>query len=84
MVEVTEVDDYMSLFLVMNHSPDYETGCCKQYGLIYPFHMALYMESVMMFIKYYFVVVVERVEIAGQFVILVTVDKRDFHYLFRW
>ncbi len=83
MVEVTEIDDHMSLFFVMNCLPDHETGHCKQYRLVYPLHTALYMENVMMFIEHRFVVVTERVGMAGQLVILVTVDKRDFHHLFR-
>ncbi len=46
MVEVMEVDDYMSLFFVVNHSPDHEAGRYKQYGLIYLLHIALYVENV--------------------------------------
>ncbi len=65
MVEVMEVDDHMSLFLAMNRLPDHKARHCKQYELVYPFYTALYMESVMMFIEYRFVVVVERVGTAG-------------------
>ncbi len=83
MIEVMEVDDYMSLLLVVNRLPDHEAGRYKQCGLVYPFHPALYMENVVMFIEYCFVMVAERIGTVGQLVILVTVNKRDFHHLFR-
>ncbi len=84
MVEVTEVDDHISFLFVMNCLPDHKARCCKQYGLVYLFHIALYIENVMMFIEYRFVIMAEGIGMAGQLVVLVAVDKRDFHHLFRW
>ncbi len=78
-----EVDDYISLLFAMNCSPDHETEYCKWYRLVYLFYTALYVESVVMFIEYCFVVMIEKIRMAGQFVVLVAVDKRDFHHLFR-
>ncbi len=83
MVEVTEIDDYISLLLAMNRLSDYETGCYKQYRLVYLLHIALYIENVVMFIEHRFVAVAERVGTVGQLVILIIVDERDFHHLFR-
>ncbi len=83
MIEITEVDNHTSLLLAMNRSPDHETGRCKQYRLVYPLHVALHMKNVMTFIKHHFVAMIERIGTAEQLVVLVTVNKRDFHYLFR-
>ncbi len=65
MVEVMEVDDYMSLLFAVNRLSDHETGCCKRYRLVYLFYVALCVEGVVMFIEYRFVVVAERVGTAG-------------------
>ncbi len=63
-VEVTEIDNYMSLLLAMNRSPNHETGHYKRYRLVYPFHTALYVESVVMSIEHRFVAMTEKIETA--------------------
>ncbi len=61
MVEIIEVDNHISLLLVVNCSPDHKTRCCKQCRLVYPFYIALYMENIVMFIEYYFVIIAEKI-----------------------
>ncbi len=83
MVEIIEIDDHISFLFAMNCSPNHKIEHCKRYRLVYLFHIALYIENVMIFIEYCFVAMAEKIETVRQFVILVTVNKRDFHYLFR-